>query len=271
MIESSLDLDAYLERVKLSGTVQVNEDGLEALHRAQVYSIPFENFDILLGREIELAPDALVEKLVEHRRGGYCFELNGLFKLAAEASGFEVQTLLARVHMGPEPSARTHQLGLVKLGGREWLVDVGFGKQSLRAPMPLELERQSLQDGVPYRVVKAPPWGFMLQSHEEEEWQDLYSFDLGPVTAADIECGNHLTSTHPQSFFTQLKIAALARPKGRASLLDFTLQIVSNGVCESKELHPGDSFLATLESLFGIELDEPYESIKPLHERRSAC
>ena len=270
MAERTLDLDAYLERVKLSGPVKVNEEGLEALHRAQVYSIPFENFDILLGRGIALAPSALVEKLVEHRRGGYCFELNGLFRLAAEASGFEVQTLLARVHTGQEPSARTHQIGLVELGGRDWLVDVGFGKQSPRAPMPFELERQSMQDGVPYRVVKAPPWGFMLQSREAEEWQDLYSFDLGHVTAADIECGNHLTSTHLQSFFTQVRIAALAKPDGRVSLLEFTLRTESDGVSESQELLPGESFVAALESHFGIELGEPYEAIKPLQHRGSA-
>ena len=106
MTDPILDLDAYLGRIRLSGAQGVNEDRLEALHRAQVYTIPFENFDILLGRGIALEPEALVDKLVHRRRGGYCFELNGLLRLALEASGFEVRRLLARVHMGRGPSAR---------------------------------------------------------------------------------------------------------------------------------------------------------------------
>ncbi len=269
MTDSPLPLDAYLERVGLSGPVKANEEGLEAIHRAQVYTIPFENFDILLGRGITLAPEALVKKLVEHRRGGYCFELNGLLKLALEASGFEVRALLARVHVGPEPSARTHQLSLVELDGREWLLDVGFGKSSLRVPMLFELGRQTMHDGVPYRVVEAQPWGFMMQSREAGEWVDLYSFDLGHVTAADIECGNHLTSTHPQSFFTRMATAALANPDGRVSLFDHTLQIESGSRAESQELPPDESFVTALETHFGIELQAPYDAIKPLYPHDS--
>ncbi len=269
MTDPILDLDAYLGRIRLSATLGVNEDRLEALHRAQVYTIPFENFDILLGRGIALEPEALVDKLVHHRRGGYCFELNALLRLALEASGFEVRRLLARVHMGRGPSARTHQLGLVTLGSREWIVDVGFGRGSLRAPMPFELGRESLQDGVPYRIIDAAKWGFMLQSQEEGEWQDLYSFELATVTDADIACGNHYTSTHPESFFTQLKTASLAKPDGRVSLLDFSLQTVSAGHSETQQLAPDESFLAALETHFGIELGVSYDAIQPLHQRES--
>ena len=269
MTERALNLDTYLERVNLSGPVKVTGDGLEELHRAQVYTIAFENFDILLGRRIGLEPKALVEKLVEHRRGGYCFELNGIFKLALEASGFKVRSLLARVHPRREPSARTHQLGLVSLDSRQWIVDVGFGKQSLRAPMPFELGRKSMQDGVPYRVVEAPPWGFMLQSCDGEDWEDLYGFDLGEVTVADIECGNHYTSTHPESFFTQVRMAALAKPGGRVSLLDLNLVTESSGFPQTQELAPDESFIAALESHFGIALGVPYDAIKPLRQSES--
>ena len=92
-------LEPYLQRLHYAGDIQPTEDRLEALHRAQAYTIPFENFDILLGRGISLDPSALYDKLVHHARGGYCFELNGLFLMALQAVGFEARALLARVHL----------------------------------------------------------------------------------------------------------------------------------------------------------------------------
>ena len=116
-------LDTYLERLNYSGVVQPTEDRLEALHRAQVYRIPFENFDILLGRGISLEPAALCDKLVHRARGGYCFELNGLFLMALQTFGFDAHALLARVHLTGTPTGRGHQLALVTLHGREWIAE----------------------------------------------------------------------------------------------------------------------------------------------------
>ncbi len=82
MDNKAFELDTYLDRLRYSGVVQPTEDQLETLHRAQVYTIPFENFDILLGRGISLEPAALFDKMVRRKRGGYCFELNGLFLMA---------------------------------------------------------------------------------------------------------------------------------------------------------------------------------------------
>jgi len=98
--------DLYLARLHYAGSVRPTEDRLEVLHRAQAYTIPFENFDILLGRGIALEPAALCDKLVRRARGGYCFELNGLFLLALRAFGFDARALLARVHLTGTPTGR---------------------------------------------------------------------------------------------------------------------------------------------------------------------
>jgi N-hydroxyarylamine O-acetyltransferase len=258
------NLDRHLERLNYSGGVQPTEDGLEALHRAQAYTIPFENFDILLGRGIDLDPATLCDKLVRRKRGGYCFELNGLFLMALRAVGFDARALLARVHLVDPPTGRGHQLILVTIQGREWIADVGFGVPGLRTPIPFEINHPSTHDGQTFRLVEAGPFGIMLQTLTATQWQNLYSFDLGHVFPADIVYGNHFTSTHPSSFFTFARVAALPTPDGRVSLFNCTLRTLTPDGERVQELAEGQAYLDALKTHFGIELDAPYEVIRPL-------
>jgi N-hydroxyarylamine O-acetyltransferase len=264
MNNKMFNLDRYLERLNYSGGVQPTEDRLEALHRAQAYTIPFENFDILLGRGITLEPAALYDKLVHRARGGYCFELNGLFLAALQAASFDARALLARVHLVDPPTGRGHQLILVTLQGKQWIADVGFGGPGLRAPIPFELNHVATQDGQTFRLVEAQPFGIMLQTLTDAHWQNLYSFDLGQVFLADIAYGNHFTSTHPSSFFTFARVAALPRPNGRVSLFNRTLRRVTPDGEHVQELDEGRVYLDALKTHFGIELDAPYEALRPL-------
>jgi N-hydroxyarylamine O-acetyltransferase len=257
-------LDKYLERLNYAGVVEPTEDRLEALHRAQYFTIPFENFDILLSREISLEPEALFDKLVTRPRGGYCFELNGLFLMALKAFGFDARPLLARVHLSGIPSGRGHQIALVSLQGRQWITDVGFGNHNLRAPLPLELDQPKTQDGFTYRFRDAEHFGTMLQYLTGGGWQDLYSFDLGRVYPADIAYGNYYTSTHPNSFFTFVRVAALPVPDGTITLFNNTLKTVSSEKEHVQELAEGQVYLDALKTHFGIELDAPYEALGPL-------
>lgn len=264
MENTIFSLDAYLTRLNYSGSVQPTEDRLEVLHRAQAYAIPFENFDILLGRGITLDPPALWNKLIHHARGGYCFELNGVFLMALQALGFEARALLARVHLVDPPTGRGHQLLLVTMQGKPWIADVGFGGPGLRAPIPFELNRVATQDGQSFRLVEAGPYGIMLQTLTNGAWQNLYSFDLGYVFPNDILYGNHFTSTHPSSFFTFARVAALPTPNGRVSLFNQTLRMFSPDGEHVRELSEGQAYLDALKTHFGIELDAPYEAIRPL-------
>src|SRR4051812_34925996 len=120
-------LAAYLERIGYRGTLRPDRATLKALQRAHRLAIAFENLDIPLGRGIALAPGRLFEKIVTGRRGGYCFEQNGLFLAMLGALGFAARPLLARVWLGAEAvPGRTHTLNLVRLDGAELIVDVGF-------------------------------------------------------------------------------------------------------------------------------------------------
>lgn len=257
----AFDVDAYLGRLDYSGSVRPTEDVLESLHHAQIHTIPFENFDILLGRGISLDPSSIFDKLVRQARGGYCFELSGLFLQALQAIGFEARALLARILIDGVPTGRGHQVVLVTINGRQWISDVGFGGPHLRAPMPLEFDRATTGMGESFRLLEAEPFGIMVQTRRDAEWRDLYSFDLGHVFPADIEYGNHFTSTHPSSLFTYARIAALPTSNGRVSILNRTLRRVTGDTKQAEELPEGDAYLHALKSNFGIELDEPYEAL----------
>ncbi len=263
-LANELDLDAYFSRVGLPTAPPLDEEGLRVLQQAQFFNIPFENFDIQLGRGIDLAPEALVAKLVHRQRGGYCFELNGLMLMVLCELGFQARPLLARVHLGGEISGRTHQMSLVELAGRSWLVDVGFGAGGLRCPLPMEMGHSEEGPGWAFRLVEHETWGIMMQTRTGQEWRDSYSFDLLVVAAADIALGNHYTSTAPMNKFVTTRIASLPRATGRVSLRNDVLIEVGPQGKSQRKIPAGGGYLDILKSVFGIDLDAQYTDLRVL-------
>lgn len=264
MEDYKFDLERYLERICFNGGTDVSLDTLTRLHYAQFHAIPFENFDILLGRGIDLAPQALFNKLVLKRRGGYCFELNGLFLQALLALGFKARALLARVHLTGTPSGRGHQLTLVTLDNRDWLADVGFGSDAPRMPIPMEWDILVTIGGKTIRLTDGGDFGTMFQARDKGGWKDLYSFDQSPVFPADIAYGNHYTSTSPDTFFTFSRVAMRPLANGMITLMDRRLKIIDNGREEVQTLPDSPAYLDAVKTHFAIELDAPYENLKPL-------
>jgi N-hydroxyarylamine O-acetyltransferase len=205
------DVDAYLGRIGLAAAGRRSGvDALHALHRAHVLSIPFENLDSSNGTPVSLEPAHLEDKLVARRRGGYCFEQNLLFKAALEALGFDdVTPVLARVRLGggDHERPRTHLLLQVQLDGETWHADVGFGGDSLLAPIPWGPGPEIDQDGWRYRVV-ADGRELVLQMHANAGWEDQYGFVPERAPMIDIETSNWFVSTFPRSpFVTGLRVA----------------------------------------------------------------
>ena len=266
MNQQQFDQAAYLRRIKYDGETEPTVDTLKALHHAQLYTIPFENFDIQLGRDINLNTETIFEKLVHKRRGGYCFELNGIFLMALKSMRFDVRALLGRVHITGTPTGRGHQIELITIKGRQWIADVGFGADTPRTPIPLELNQPTTHDGLTVRLVSDDHFGIMLQSLKEEGWINLYSFDLGYVCSADIDCGNYFASTHPSSLFVFARVAALPVENGVITLFNNTLKEMVAGKEIVQELPEGQAYLDALKSHFGIELDTPYEQLRSLPE-----
>ncbi|WP_320174318.1 arylamine N-acetyltransferase [Maridesulfovibrio sp.] len=260
----SFDVRLYRDRLHLSENISNTARGLRVLQQAQLYSIPIENFDIQLGRGIDLAPSSLFEKLVCSPRGGYCFEVNGLFLMALQAFDFEARPLLGRVHLTGEPSGRGHQISLVKVGGRYWIADVGFGKDTPLGPLLLDIGVVQEFKGQSFRLLDGGVFGIMVQKLEGEQWKNLYSFDMEHVCKADIAYGNHYTSTSPHSFFTTSRFAVKPFEEGWAVLFNHRLKLIQRDEEQVIALPEGQEYLDALAKYFGIKLDADYEELKPV-------
>lgn len=251
--------EAYLDRIRLNEEADLTVECLKRIHRAQHCTIPFENFDIALGRAIDLSHQAIFEKLVNHKRGGYCFELNQLLLMALQYFGFEARALLARVQLRDTPSGRGHQISLVTIDQQQWIVDVGFGSQTPREPLPLILEREMKVKDQCLKFSDHPVFGVMLSAKKEGQWSELYSFDFTSVCQGDIDYGNHYTSTHPNSTFTQSKVAAIATETGMRTLLENTLTEYINEEKRQHQINKNSEYINILKEKFFIELDKEFE------------
>ncbi|WP_305983711.1 arylamine N-acetyltransferase [Roseibium sp. MMSF_3544] len=217
----SFDLATYLRRIGLEAC-SPDLDGLRSLQAAQISAIPFENVLPFLGRVPRLDDDALWQKLVLDRCGGYCFELNSLLGKALDAAGFSSRQVLARVRQGAaEGGARTHLAFVVSLDGNEWLVDAGFGGQAPAEPVRIAPDdEQKIRDQI-YRIRFESLTGeHVLERQTEDGWFSLYGFDRVDVRPADLEASNFLCALSPdQSFSASMKFYRLTET-GFLSFLD---------------------------------------------------
>ena len=263
------DFDSYLTKVGLTSKPALTEEGLKALHNAQHRRIPFENFDIALGKNISLSDEDLINKLIYKERGGYCFELNGLLLKTLKATGFDTRALLGRVHLAGEPTGRSHQVSVVNLDEQLWIVDAGFGSHTPRSPLPLVTDKELSTDIQTFRFIETEQFGYMLQvklpdDNEGFIWQSLYSLDMTNVYDADKSYGNFYVSNHPKSLFVTSRIAAFPIENGIVTIFNNTMKKVVNGITEETVLEENESYLETLRTQFGIKLEASFSDLKPL-------
>jgi N-hydroxyarylamine O-acetyltransferase len=263
MTTANFPLSRYLERIGLDCCPSPDKEGLFRMHAAQVFSVPFENIDIHLGRPISLKSEDLIAKILDRKRGGYCFELNRIFSLALTAIGFDVRPKMARVLYGrTDPGSRSHEVLVVTVSGEKWLADAGFGGPGLRAPIPIIPNQMCEQYGERFRLRQDATLGMVLQKESRDSILDLYSFDVNELTLEhDIEMGNHYTSTSPASVFRLRRMCSLPQPWGRTTLADMELTIYREGQSTRLSLPPGPEYMAALTRHFGIEIDATYEEL----------
>jgi N-hydroxyarylamine O-acetyltransferase len=257
----TLNVKAYLERIGISNLIQPDLAGLRQLHYAHLLAVPFENLDVIWGRPVNLDMDALFDKIVIRRRGGFCYELNGLFASLLNSLGFQVALLSACDHRkdgsySPEFDHLTLHVGLPG-ETLTWLADVGWGDSFLE---PLRLldgapegpgELQPIRNRA-YRLDAAGPYRFLWQRDESGAWEQQYRFSLQPHAIQDFYgmCRFHQTS--PESFFTQKRLATRATSEGRVTLSDMRLISTQNGVKSERLLNNEDEYLTVLNRDFGI-------------------
>jgi N-hydroxyarylamine O-acetyltransferase len=255
-----MDVQAYLRRIDYQGALALDIDLLRSLHRAHLFTVPFENLDIHLGREIVCDESRILHKVVNEKRGGFCYELNGAFAALLRALGFRVTLLSCRVarrdgSYGPEFDHLTLRVDLEE----PWLADVGFGDCFLE-PMRLQSRLEHEQSGRVYRVTShmtspaSTDAVFGLEVMAEGRWKTEYAFTLQPRELSDFAAMCHYHQTSSESHFTRQRICSLATPEGRITLSDEKL-IETRGLSRQEtSLSEDHEWQAKLRELFGVVL-----------------
>ena len=257
-----IDTAAYLDRIGYHGSLAPTEETLRGLHLAHLRAIPFENLDIHLSRLIVLEEDALFAKIVGHRRGGFCYELNGLFAALLRELGFGVTMLAAQFPRedGQTAPEMDHLVLLVRTtdGDEPLLVDVGAGRDSFATPLwtSMTYEQPRPESGACFRLLPEGD-GQRLQRREPDgPWERSYRFTWQPRMLADFESGSLFHQTSRDSAFPRNRICTLLTPNGRVTLSKRRLIETVDGVRTERELEDETTYQETLRTRFGINLGD---------------
>jgi len=251
-----LDTNAYLARIHWQGPLSPDLSTLRALIKAHVYTVPFENLNSHYGIETSLDTDTLFRKIVLKRRGGFCYELNGLFAVLLQELGYKVKLLSAKVArseggFGPEFDHLTLCVDLEQ----NWLVDVGFGDSFLAPLLWDSFDPQNVGDEY-FKLVDTNGRRELFRKRRAQDWMPCYT--VSPIEREFSEffemCRFHASSN--QSPFSKHKIVRMEKKDGRLSALDGILKIISFTEADSERHFNDGEYLLMLKEYFGIELDQ---------------
>jgi N-hydroxyarylamine O-acetyltransferase len=240
-------VEEYLSRIGCDVPDRPDDDHLRELHARHLLTVPFENLSIHLGEAIVLDSEALVDKVIRRRRGGFCYELNGAFASLLTALGYRVELLAARTH-GPTGLGIPYDHMVLRVG--PWLVDVGFGRHTLY-PLRWDLRGDQADPGGVFRVEETADGDLDVARNGEPQFRAWSR----PQALGDFVAGCWWHSTSPQSHFTRSAICSLTTVDGRISLSGDRLIRTSGEHREETELATDAEILAAYRDLFGIALD----------------
>ena len=253
MVESLVinDLNAYLKRINYHGSTAPSAETLRALQLAHLQTVPFENLSIHAGEPIVLDDSALFKKIVERRRGGFCYECNGLFAALLRTLGFDVTMLSAEVANanGGYSQPFDHMTLLVRESQR-WLVDVGFGDSFLE-PLLLDERGEQVQGKRAYQLVDEDGY-LVLKQRDANKWTPQYRFTLQPYEYEDFAGMCHYHQTSPESHFTQKRVCSRATESGRITLSEMRLIETKDDERHERVLANQHEYEAALQQHFGI-------------------
>lgn len=264
MKASNFDLQQYFDRINfmydqqsigdLSQKADINT--LTAIMRGQLFSVPFENTEVQAGLVPSLVPEHIFTKIVERNRGGYCYEVNGIFAMALSALSIPYYFVAARPMFYPTTRPKTHMAIVAKVGVQDWLCDLGFGSYGIRAPFPLQnLDTEVQQDHDTFKLTKVNEREYCLQAKIDGKWANQYAFDLHPQEWVDFAPANFMNAKHPDAIFVQKLLIVQHHAEGRTILFGRTLKTIINGETHS-EVIPENQLSGLISKTFGLEM--PY-------------
>lgn len=251
-----MDIEKYLKRIDFQGPIYIHKDVLFKLQKNHLLNIPFENLDIHYGKKINLSIDKLYQKIIIDERGGFCYELNGLFYNLLKQIGFNAKLISARVHAknGDYSPEYDHLAIIVHIDENEYLVDVGFGKFSLE-PLRFQMT-ESIEDVLgQFKFDKLDIDYYRINEIIDNNLIPQYIFRDKERKLQEFEerCKFHQTSDN--SHFTKNKLISITKKDGRITLNDSLLKITHLGTKKEIEFNEND-FETKLKQFFNIEIEK---------------
>ena len=238
---------AYFNRIGLefpddAGSLTPTGELLRRLHYAHCTTVPYENLDIIRNIPLSLDEDDLYRKVVEEGKGGYCFELNGLFARLLRELGYKVEDRAARYLRGESeiPMRRHRVLEVTDAEGCVWCCDVGIGEVCPRYPVKLVENEEQPQFNESYRFKKDTFLGWVLQDFYKGAWRDFYSFTEEPQLTRDFIALSFYCEKHPDSPFIIQEMFSLKTAEGRITLDGHTYKEFSGDTVTVKECSDGE-------------------------------
>lgn len=255
MYADNFKLADYLARIGFEGEARADVATVSQMMRCQLFTVPFENLDVQAKKIVSLVPEDIVAKILYRQRGGYCYEVNGLFAMALQALNIPYIFVAARPMFYPVRRPKTHMAVVAQIDGENWLCDLGFGSYGIRAPMRLSaLDEAQQQDFDLFKLTKTNEREYLLQAWVEGDWANQYGFDLSPQEWIDFMPANYLNSTHPDAIFVQKLLIVLHNPVGRKILLGDSLKVVDRHQTEKKSV-ASVHITRVLAEHFGLQRD----------------
>lgn len=247
----------YLTRIGLPTDLPCTVETLSRIVRAHFYTVPYENLDILAKKPLQLSPDALFDKIVVRRRGGFCFELNEALGNLLQGLGFSVTHLTARFLIG-EPAdvvpMRRHHIVIVHMPDGDYVCDAGVMREAPR--MAFRLAADVIQnDGVcDYRLKKDPFYGWILyQRTGDKPFEAVYGFTMEEQVNTDFVMPCFYCEKHPDSPFNKDVMVGIFTEDGGWNLRGDELKRIENGrVVEKRTIAPEER-ATVLETYFGLK------------------
>ena len=218
---STAQLTEIFARIGLCYTpAEASAERLFAVQLAMATHVPYENLDILRGVPLSLDPQALYDKIVTRRRGGYCFELNGFLGEVLRSLGYGVTEYMARYLRGErEIPMRRHRVVIAEdCGGQRWICDAGIGQEAFRLPLPFREGAESAQYSEVYRVRREPFFGWIIEDRHRGAWRRFYSFTEEEQLNIDYVMPSFWCEHAPESPFTRAPILSIKTESGRITV-----------------------------------------------------
>jgi len=252
-----MNLDAYLDRIGIGTRPAADRASLETLMRAHVCAVPFENLDVQLGRPLTTSTTEAYRKIVTDRRGGWCYEQNGLFGWALSALGFGVTRIAAAVRDDVSDASRLNNhlvLAVVCPGDpTTWLVDVGFGGSQFG---PLQLVPQT---------VRHEPYELQLEQQVDDRWRFTerhldtcasHDFALAPADESALAAKCEELQKNPESGFVLNLVVERRTADAHRILRGRVLSEKTAGSVSERRLDSADELVRTLHEVFDLEVPE---------------